>query len=331
MTPIPSAEDVHKAAGRIAGLVAKTPLLRCAKLDEITGGQVFLKAECLQNTGSFKIRGAMNHFAKMSPKDRAKGVVAWSSGNHAQGVAAAAKRFRSAAKIVMPADAPHAKIETTAALGAEIIFYDRARENREEIGRRIAAEEGRIIIPPYDHADTICGQGTVGLEAIAQAEASKVRLDDVLVPVSGGGLAAGIGLVMKDHFPSIQLYAVEPAGFDDHCRSLISGQLQTNTTATAGSLCDALLAPTPGVLTWRLNRTQMAGGYTVPDDNVLTAMAFAHRHLGLRLEPGGVIALAAVLSGRHSAQGRNVCVILSGGNVDDDTFNRALDHQLDVI
>jgi len=330
MKHLPTAKDVREAADRIGDLVTKTPLLRCAELDELTGGQIFLKAECLQRTGSFKIRGAMNHLAKMSPEDRTQGVVAWSSGNHAQGVAAAAKHFGSSAKIVMPVDAPRAKIEATAALGAEIIFYDRANDNREEIGRRIAQQEGRVIIPPYNHVDTISGQGTVGLEIIAQAEALGIVLDDVLMPVSGGGLIAGVGLAFQDYRPKVKIFAVEPEGFEDHKKSIELGKRVTNPTTT-GSLCDALLAGTPGEMTWVLNQNQLSGGYAVSDAQALDAMAFAHRTLGLRLEPSGAVALAATISGAHTAKGRAVCLILSGGNVDDETFNRALDHPSIVV
>ena len=330
MKDLPTAKDVRDAADRIADLVTKTPLLRCRELDLLTGGRVLLKAECLQKTGSFKIRGAMNHLAKMSPEDRAKGVVAWSSGNHAQGVAAATKHFDTSAKIVMPADAPHSKIEATAVLGAEIIFYDRANDNREEIGKRIAQEEGRVIIPPYDHADTLCGQGTMGLEIIAEAEALGLVLDDVLVPVSGGGLIAGVGLAFQNYRPMVKIFAVEPEGFEDHKKSLESGTRFSN-SETTGSVCDALLAATPGELTWALNQTQLSGGYVVSDTQALDAMAFAHRTLGLRLEPSGAVALAALISGAHSAKDRVVCLILSGGNVDDETFNWALDHPSIVI
>ena len=323
MTVLPTTQDIRDAAARIAGAVKKTPLLSCPELDKLTGGQIVLKAECLQDTGSFKLRGATNKLTRLSASERTAGVVAWSTGNHAQGVAAAAKRLGVSAKIVMPADAPQTKIAGTKALGAEVVFYDRATEDREKIGRHIAKTEGRVIVPPYDDPDIISGHGTVGLELAVQAITLGLSLEDVLVPVSGGGLIAGVGLAVKDIFPGANIYANEPAGFDDHKRSLKTGNRDTN-AQTTGSICDALLAATPGVLTWQMNRTRLAGGYAVTDEEALDAIAFAHTTLGLRVEPGGAVALAALLTGRHVAQGRTVAIILSGGNVDDETFNRAL-------
>ena len=314
---------MRDAADRIAGRVVETPLLRCAELDRITGASVLLKAECVQRTGSFKIRSASNKLAQLSEQERRAGVVAWSSGNHAQGVAAAAKDLGISAKIVMPADAPVAKIENTKALGAEVVFYDRVTDIREDIGTRIAEDEGRVVVPPYDDAHIICGQGTVGVELADQTEDLGLSLGDVLVPVSGGGLIAGVGLAVKARFPNARLYAVEPEGFNDHYRSLKSGTREANKKRD-GSICDALLAPTPGALTWAINQTQLTGGYTVSDQDALAAMAFAHKHLNLKLEPGGAVALAAVLNGAHRSNGRCIAVVLSGGNVDDKTFNRAL-------
>ena len=323
MKPLPTADDVFAATDRIAGQVARTPLLRCDELDRLTGGTVVLKAECLQRTGSFKIRGATNRLIQLSEKERQKGVVAWSSGNHAQGVAAAAQQLGMSSIIVMPTDTPEVKIEGTKSFGAEIVFYDRATEDREAIGRRIAEEEGRVLIPSYDDPYIICGQGTVGVEITEQVTEQGYALDDVLVPVSGGGLIAGIGLAVKYVFPHTRIFSVEPEGFDDHLRSLETGQRQTN-PSQAGSLCDALLAPAPGELTWAINENQLAGGYTVSEYDALAAMVFAHKHLNLKLEPGGAVALAAVLTGKHRANNRCVAAVLSGGNVDDDTFNRAL-------
>ncbi len=323
MTLLPVADDVYAAADRLSDHVVRTPLLRCEALDQRTGGTVLLKAECLQRTGSFKIRGATNRLLQLSDDEKEKGVVAWSSGNHAQGVAAAAQLLSISAKIVMPTDAPKIKIEGTKAFGAEIVFYDRATEDREAIGRRIAKDEGRVLVPSYDDPFIICGQGTVGVELAQQTNELGLKLDDVLVPVSGGGLIAGVGLAVKYVFPDANIYTVEPEGFDDHRRSLDTGQRQTN-TSQAGSLCDALLAPTPGELTWAINRNQLAGGYTVNETDVLAAMAFARKHINVKLEPGGAAALAAVLNGMHRTNKRCVAVVLSGGNVDEETFNRAL-------
>ena len=323
MTRLPTSDDVRNAAARIAGSVEETPLLTSQDLDDRTGGRIFLKAECLQKTGSFKFRGATNKLTQLTESERAAGVVAWSTGNHAQGVAAAAKAFNASAKIVMPSDAPDTKLDGTRSYGAEVIFYDRATDDREDIGRRIAQDEGRVVIPPYDDFDIMCGQGTAGLELADQTNELGFALDDVLVPASGGGLLAGVSLAVHDRFPDARIYVVEPESFNDHQRSLDSGQRETN-AQREGSICDALLAPTPGALTWHVNRHHLAGGYAVSDDDVLDAIAYAHRELDIRLEPGGAITLAALLCGDHDAKGRAVALILSGGNVDDDTFNRAL-------
>lgn len=322
MNEVPKDIDIERASRRIASYVARTPLLSSVILNKITGGQVFLKAECLQYTGSFKLRGATNKMQNLSVKNRRRGVVAWSSGNHAQAVALAAQHIGTSAKIIMPSDAPSTKINGTRAHGAEIIFYDRATENREAITQQIAEKEGRVIIPSYDDPDIIAGQGTVGLEIIDQANELGVTLEDLLVPVSGGGLLAGVGLAIKSKQASIRLYSVEPDGFDDHRRSLESGQRETN-LKLAGSLCDALLAPTPGLLTWPINQIQTDGGYAVTEEQALSAMAFAHTHLSLKLEPSGAVALATIMAGAHSCQGRSVALVLSGGNVDKETFARA--------
>lgn len=325
MTNLPTADAIREAADRIAGSVKKTPVLTNAELDARTGGKILLKAECMQDTGSFKLRGATNKIMQLTDAERIAGVVAWSTGNHAQGVAAASHRLGISAKIVMPKDAPQAKLDGTKAYGAEIVLYDRATDDREEIGRRIAREENRIVVPPYDDPDIICGQGTAGLELAQYALEHKSSLDDVLVPASGGGLLAGTSLAVRDIFPGTLLFSVEPEGFDDHRRSLGQKNRETNTQLT-GSICDALLAPTPGALTWQINSAYLQGGYAVSDDDVLKAISFAHKNLGVRLEPGGAITLAAVLNGAHNAKGRTVGLILSGGNVDEQTFNRALSH-----
>lgn len=323
MTRLPTFDDVRDAAARLASSLIKTPLLTSQELDDRTGGAIFLKAECLQETGSFKFRGATNKLRQLTKSEQTAGVVAWSTGNHAQGVAAAAKALNISAKIVMPADAPKAKLDGTRAYGAEIVFYDRETDDREEIGRRIANEESRVVVPPYDDFDIICGQGTAGLEMADQIVESEKILDDVLVPASGGGLLAGVSLAAHKRFPESQIYVVEPKGFDDHHRSLGNDQCVVN-SKRAGSICDALLAPTPGKLTWQINSKHLAGGYAVCDDDVMDAISFAHRVFGIRLEPGGAITLAALLNASHDAKGRTVALVLSGGNVDDDTFNQAL-------
>ena len=320
---LPTIEDIRAAAGRLAGRAVRTPLLRSDALDQVTGARVLVKAEPLQRTGSFKFRGAYNAISRLSPKARARGVVAYSSGNHAQGVAAAAALLEVAATIVMPDDAPAVKLEGTRALGAEIVTYDRARESREALGERLMDERGAALIKPYDAFDTIAGQGTVGLEIAEDLAALGLAPDVLLCPCGGGGLIAGSATALVDAFPEIEIYAVEPEGYDDTARSLAAGERRANATE-ANALCDALLAPTPGALTFAINRRLLTGGLVVSDDQVLAAMAFAFRHLKLVLEPGGAAALAALLANAIPTAGRTIALVASGGNVDPATFARAL-------
>jgi len=284
---------------------------------------VLIKPETLQRVGAFKFRGAYNRLVQLSPEEKKRGVVAFSSGNHAQGVALAAKLLGMPALIVMPADAPAIKVSGTRKFGAEVVFYDRATEDREAIARGLAAQRGAVIVPSYDDPDIIAGQGTLGLELMEQAKAMGLSVDDVIVPASGGGLVGGIGIAVKGLRPAARLFVAEPALYDDHVRSLAAGRRVAN-TSTANALCDALLAPAPGELTWRLNATALNGGYTVSDAEVRNAMRFAFEALKLAVEPGGAVALAAVLSGAHAARGRVTAVILSGGNVDAAVFAEAL-------
>ncbi|MEE4211116.1 MAG: threonine/serine dehydratase [Parvularcula sp.] len=314
--------DIEEAASRIEGHVRLTPLLRSDDLDRRAGGQVLLKAECLQETGSFKLRGAMNHVLSLPSDRKERGVVAYSSGNHAQGVARAAKRAGIPAVIVMPADAPKAKRQRTEDDGAEVVTYDRERESREEIGQRIAEERGATLIPPYDHPKTIAGQGTAGLELAHDAGGT---LDQVLICCSGGGLAAGVGLAVRQKMPNAEIIVVEPQGFDDTGRSLAAGQKVTNGRLT-GSICDALLAPAPGDYTLPILKSLGASGVSVSDEEVLAAMRYALFELKLTLEPGGAVALAAVLKGRVPTKGRRTAVLLSGGNCDPETLRAALNH-----
>ena len=315
----PTFADVQAAAARLQGQAVRTPLLRSADLDARTGGTILLKAEPLQRTGSFKFRGAFNRLVQLTPAERKAGVVAWSSGNHAQGVAAAAALLHMPATIVMPADAPALKIANTRRWGAEIVTHDRATEDREGIARRIAGERHAVVVPSYDDPHIIAGQGTVGLEIMAQAQDLALTVDDVIVPASGGGLVAGTGLAVLHANPAARLYCAEPAGYDDHRRSLETGVRQRN-PSTANALCDALLTPTPGALTWALNGPVLAGGYAVTDAEVLQAMRWAFETLKIVVEPGGAVALAALLGGHHPAHNRVVAVVLSGGNVDGATF-----------
>lgn len=320
---LPTIEDVEKAAVRLKGEAVRTPLLPARDLSQRLGRPVFVKPECLQRTGSFKFRGAFNRISQISGDDARHGVVAVSSGNHAQGVAAAAAHHGMSAKIVMPADAPSAKADGTRALGAEIIPFERGRDDREIIAADIVATEGRIFVPPYDDPMVIAGQGTVGLEIAEDAATQALQLDAVVVPAGGGGLIAGTGLAIGARLPGTKVFAAEPAGFDDHRRSLASGARESNPNAT-GSICDALMAARPGELTFALNREQLAGAFAVTDAEAGEAVAYAFRHLKLVLEPGGAAALAAVIGGQVPPGSGAVVIVLSGGNIDADLFARLI-------
>lgn len=319
----PQYEDIKAAAARISGVAVRTPLLESAALNEAVGGRVLLKAEILQRTGSFKFRGAYNFISQLDDDQRRRGVAAYSSGNHAQGVAAAAALLGAPATIVMPADAPNIKLDNTRALGATVVTYDRHSEPREEITARIAAESGATIVPPYDHPWTIGGQGTVGLEIATQAAEIGALPDAVLVCCGGGGLTAGVATVFAEMAPSTQIHTVEPNGFDDTAQSIATGQLVSNQPG-AHSICDALLAPMPGTLTLSINSRLVTSGLAVSDDDVRRAMIFAWQKLKLVVEPGGAVALAAVLSGAMECKDRTIAVVLSGGNVDAALFSEII-------
>jgi len=320
---LPTFEDVLEAAGRLEGQAVKTPLISNRALDEAVGGKVLVKAECLQRTGSFKFRGAYNRISRLTPDELKRGVVAFSSGNHAQGVAAAAAVMGTPAVIVMPSDAPRAKVDGTRALGGEVILYDRRTESREEIGARIAAERGSILVKPFDDFHVIAGQGTVGLEAARQLEALGETADLALAPASGGGLVAGIGLAFGALSPQTRIYAVEPEAYNDHAQSLKAGR-PVSVNPDADSRLDALLSPAPGDMTFPLNAKQLSGAVGVSDAEAMSAVAFAFRHLKLVLEPSGAAALAAVLAGKVDAAGRTALVVASGGNVDAEVFAEAI-------
>jgi threonine dehydratase len=320
---LPTAADVDTAAKRLAGVALRTPLVNSPVLDAATGARVFLKAETLQRTGSFKFRGAYNKISSLDAARRAAGVVAYSSGNHAQGVAAAAKLLDMPALIVMPRDAPEAKRQRTAALGAEVVLYDREREDRVAIAKDIANKRGATIVPPYDDPLIIAGQGTAGREIAEDLERAGLAPDAVIVGVSGGGLAAGIALAVKARFPGVTFYTAEPEGFDDTLRSFRSGHREEN-TRLSGSICDALMSHTPGELTFAITRSLIGKGVTATDAEVGRAVAFAFRELKLVVEPGGAIGLAALLAGRLDMKGKTVVAVLSGGNVDSELFQKLI-------
>lgn len=316
------------AAGRIEGHAVKTPLLNSPLLDAEAGRRIFVKAECLQKTGSFKYRGARSAVSALSEEARANGVIAFSSGNHAQGVALAAREMGVPATIIMPSNAPEQKISNTKAYGAKVILYDRDTEDRAEIGARLAAETGATLIKPYDEPQVIAGQGTCGLEIAEQAQAAGVDEADVLVCCGGGGLTSGIALSLADRAPGLRARPVEPEGFDDVARSLASGSIETN-ARMSGSLCDAIVTPSPGELTFPIMQSLCGPGIAVSDADALRAMAVAFRNLKIVVEPGGAVALAAALF--HAEDDNDVIVVVSGGNVDPEVFMKSLDPRSQLI
>lgn len=322
---LPSAADVRAAAKRLAGHAVVTPLLETDALNERIGGRLLVKAEPLQKTGAFKFRGAYNRIIRLDKAQRQRGVVAYSSGNHAQAVAAAAKLVGVPATIVMPRDAPAVKLAGTRRYGAEVVLYERHKESREALGAALAAERGATLIKPYDDFHVIAGQGTVGLEIAAQARAQGATPDLVVVPAGGGGLMAGCALALAEALPGTALYTAEPAGYHDHALSFAAGERVRVPDPAAASLCDALVVPEPGELTFAINRPRVAGGLAVDDQAVAEAMAAAFRELKLVLEPGGAVALAAVLQGAVECRDKCVVVVASGGNVDATTFRAVLE------
>ncbi|MCC1491927.1 threonine/serine dehydratase [Cognatishimia sp. F0-27] len=314
---------IDAAAARLEGHIRRTPLLHADALDAIAGRRVLVKAECLQETGSFKARGGWSAISALSEETRARGVIAYSSGNHAQGVARAAAKMGAPAVIIMPSDAPAAKIAGTRALGAEVVLYDRGLEDRDAIGAKLAAERGLHLIKPFDDPHVIAGQGTAGLEIAEQAAALGVSEGDVLVCCGGGGFASGIALALEARAPGMRVRPVEPEGFDDVARSLQTGAIQTNTRQTGG-LCDAILTPRPGDLTWPILQRLAGPGLVVTDEDALRAMALAFEHLKVVAEPGGAVALAAALFHGDALSGDAVVCTISGGNVDPSVFARAL-------
>ncbi|WP_127600123.1 threonine ammonia-lyase [Nitratireductor alexandrii] len=321
-TALPSFAEIRAARARLHGVAVETPLLESASLNARYGARILVKAETLQRTGSFKLRGAYNRIAQLDPAQRARGVVAFSSGNHAQGVAAAAKIFGMRAVIAMPADTPAIKTGNVKALGAEIVAFDRFRDDRTAVVQPFV-DDGMVLVPPFDDPAIITGQGTVGLELAEQAEAANARLDMVLVPCGGGGLTAGIALALEAMAPQARVWAVEPENFDDWARSLAAGRIVANRPGHA-SLCDAILTAAPGGLPFAVNRGRLAGALTVTDDAALAAMRIAAEHLKLVAEPGGAVGLAALATPGLDIAGKTVAVVLSGGNVEPALLARAL-------
>ncbi len=316
-------EDIRAASLRLRGRAVRTPLLEATATSRIAGARVFAKPEVLQRTGSFKFRGAMSRLSLLSEDERRRGVVAFSSGNHAQAVACAARDMGTSAVIVMPADAPRLKIENTRNHGAEVVLYDRVKEDRVAIGQRLAKERGLVLVPPFDDYHVMAGQGTIGLELVADAAQQGMAFDLVLVPCSGGGLAAGIATALAVLSPRTRVVAVEPRTHDDLARSLATGVRQSNPAGQL-SICDSLMVDQPGALTFPLLQAAGVAAVSVSDSEAMAAMAHAFYEMKLVVEPGGAVALAALLSGKVNARDKTICVVLSGGNVDADMFQRAL-------
>ncbi|MGV6804861.1 MAG: threonine ammonia-lyase [Ruegeria sp.] len=319
-----SIDLIEAAAGRLSGHVRETPILTSPFLDDLAGRRVLIKPECLQHTGSFKFRGAWSAISALDPEARLRGVIAFSSGNHAQGVAHAATLHGVQSVIVMPSDAPQLKIENTRALGAEVILYDRASESREEIGEALAARRGLTLIRPYDEPQVIAGQGTVGLEVARQTRDLGVIDADVLVCCGGGGLTSGVALALEQHAPGLRVRPCEPEGFDDVKRSLASGSIQNN-NESAGNICDAILTPQPGEITFPILNRLCGPGLAVSESEALEAMALAFLRLKIVLEPGGAVSLASALFRKDEIEGDAVIVVASGGNVDPQVFAQALE------
>ena len=315
-------EMIKAAAARLAPVVRRTPMVNSPFLDEMAGRRVLVKAENLQHTGSFKFRGGWSALSGMPEAQRINGVFAYSSGNHAQGVAMAAAKFGVPAVILMPQDSPSLKIANTKALGAEVVTYDRLRDSREEIGARLAAERGLTLVKPYDEPLVIAGQGTVGLEIVEQAMAEGVRNADVLVPCGGGGLTSGISITLEGS--GLRARTCEPEGFDDTARSLLSGKREVNATQ-GGSICDAIVTNSPGEITFPIMLKNCGAGLVVSDSEAMKAVALAYQRLKIVLEPGGAVALAAALFHGEEISGDAVIVVATGGNVDTDVFMRCLE------
>ncbi|MCT4607734.1 MAG: threonine/serine dehydratase [Pelagimonas sp.] len=317
-------EMITAATNRLSGNVRRTPLLSSPMLDEIAGRRVLVKPECLQHTGSFKYRGAWSAISALDDQTRARGILAFSSGNHAQGIAAVARAFGVPAVIIMPSDAPKAKIDGTRALGGEVVLYDRGSQSREEIGDQLSAERNLTLIKPFDDPQVIAGQASCGVEIAQQAADMGITQADVMVCCGGGGLTAGIALALEAHAPDMRVRPAEPEGYDDTTRSLAAGERLRN-QQEAGGLCDAILTPMPGEITFPILSRLCGPGVVVSEEEALRAMALAFHHLKIVAEPGGAVALAAALFHPGQFETDTVICTVSGGNVDPAIFARALE------
>jgi threonine dehydratase len=328
LTTLPTIADIEAAAERLSGHALRTPVLESERINNQLGCRLLIKAECLQRTGSFKFRGAFNMIFGLDDSEKENGVVAFSSGNHAQGVAAAAKILGIKATIVMPEDAPQIKIDNTRGDGAEVVLYNRADGNRVAIAEKIISETGATLVPPYDAPEIMAGQGTLGLELYEQARKQDLTLDVVLGPCSGGGMIGGTAIAFKDRSPDTEIYSVEPEGYDDTALSLAAGK-RIEITPDTPSICDALLLEIPGELTFSSNKKLLSGGLVVSEAETAQAMKTAFQEYKVVVEPGGAVALAAVLAGKIDPKGKTIGVICTGGNVDSETFRKVLEGQYD--
>jgi threonine dehydratase len=324
MANLPTVEDVRRAASCLEGKAYRTPLLESPLLNEKLGCRLLVKPETLQRTGSFKFRGAYNKIFHIPVNKRKNGIVAFSSGNHAQGVAAAAKIFGIETQIIMPKDAPAIKVANTRSYGAQVLFYDRFKEDRSIIGEKLVKENGATLVHPYDDSMIVAGQGTVGLEVARQAQAMDANLNAFLAPCGGGGLISGCALALETESPETEIYSAEPVGFEDTALSVAAGERLVG-KRDRKSICDALLSPKPGKITYEINARLLKSGLTINDETVIKAMKVAFNYFKLVVEPGGAAALAAVLSEKYKANGKTVAVVLSGGNVDAKVYRKALD------
>jgi threonine dehydratase len=315
--------DVQAAAGRLKGHAVETPLFESPALNERLGGRVLMKLETLQRVGAFKFRGAYNRLVQLDAAQRKAGVVAFSSGNHAQGVALAAKLLGLPAVIVMPSDAPAVKVAATRGYGAEIRLYDRLTESREAISAEIASERGAVVVPAFDDPHIVAGQGTAGLEMMAQAKAAGATFDTLVSPVGGGGLLSGVSLVVKELSPTTEIWGAEPSAYDDLAQSLATGERVT-IKPSVRTLCDALESPATGDITWPILKANLTGAVGLTDPEIAETLRYAFSTLKLVIEPGGAAGLAALLTGKVEAKGRTVGVVVSGGNVDPELYAKIL-------